>query len=294
MKNPYFKYDPAEKTLMEDLITEAIEIHGYDVVYIPREKIVRDNLFGEDWLSKFDGGAAFVEMYIISFDGVQGGDVFSKFGIQKREKLQLMVSKKRFEKAMAHFVPELYRPREGDLIHILPFKQFFEITYVDNVPASHFLPGDRAYTYTITAEGYQYDSEIIQTDFTEVDNMVIHENDRLVYLNLSGICGSFTNNEIVYVGDTLSGSPFYGTIVNYDKNTPDLLQIRGHGGSAGAVIGQTITGIASGATGSVEADLGNTLSSIPTDPFASNDTLRTEGHTIIDFSEVDPFSEGNY
>jgi len=294
MKNPYFKHDFAETRLMEDLVTEAIEIHGYDVVYIPREKIVRDNLFGEDWLSKFDGGAAYVEMYIASFDGVEGAEVFSKFGIQKKEKLKLVVSKRKFERAMSHYMPELFRPREGDLIHILPLKQFFEITFVDSSSSSHFYQGDRLYTYTITAEGYQFDSDIIHTDFTEIDNLVTHDSELMVYLDIDEVCGSFKNNETVYVGSSLTGSSFYGTIVNYDKNTPDLLQIRNYGGSAGAVVGQTITGLISGASGSIAADMGNTLSNIPTDLFASNDELRTEGHTIIDFSEVDPFSEGNY
>jgi len=33
---------------------------------------------------------------------------------------------------------------------------------------------------------------------------------------------------------------------------------------------------------------------ITINPFGTNDAIRKEARTIIDFSEVDPFSEGNY
>ena len=56
--NPYFnkfKSKP-EQQLIDDLVTEAIKIHGIDTVYIPRTLVSEDEIFGEDRLPKFENG----------------------------------------------------------------------------------------------------------------------------------------------------------------------------------------------------------------------------------------------
>jgi len=70
-----------EQNLIENLIIESIKIYGIDVYYLPRTFVNKDNLFGEDVLSKFD--VAFpIEMYIKNVTGFEGeGDFLSKFGL---------------------------------------------------------------------------------------------------------------------------------------------------------------------------------------------------------------------
>ena len=43
----------AERNLYKDLIKEAIQIYGHDVYYVDRTLVSRDNVLGEDALSKF-------------------------------------------------------------------------------------------------------------------------------------------------------------------------------------------------------------------------------------------------
>ena len=42
-----------ERNLYKDLIKEAIQIYGHDVYYVDRTLVARDNVLGEDALSKF-------------------------------------------------------------------------------------------------------------------------------------------------------------------------------------------------------------------------------------------------
>ena len=43
----------SEQNLYSDLIKEAIQIYGHDVYYIDRTLVARDNVLGEDSLSKY-------------------------------------------------------------------------------------------------------------------------------------------------------------------------------------------------------------------------------------------------
>ena len=43
-----------EQILIEDLVTESIKIYGHDVFYCPRTLVAKDEIYGEDTLSKYD------------------------------------------------------------------------------------------------------------------------------------------------------------------------------------------------------------------------------------------------
>ena len=53
----------AERNLYSDLIKEAIQIYGHDVYYIDRTLVARDDVLGEDSLSKFTTQHP-IEMYV--------------------------------------------------------------------------------------------------------------------------------------------------------------------------------------------------------------------------------------
>ena len=92
-KNSYFRDVNTEKDLLHDLTIETIKIHGRDMVYIPRTLVNEDELFGEDTISKFENGVE-IEMYIQSVDGFGGdGDFISKFGLEIRDTVELVVVK---------------------------------------------------------------------------------------------------------------------------------------------------------------------------------------------------------
>jgi hypothetical protein len=50
--NPYFKEYNGEIDLLDDLVVETIRAMGRDMIYIPREYLNRDIIFGEDTISQ--------------------------------------------------------------------------------------------------------------------------------------------------------------------------------------------------------------------------------------------------
>ena len=70
--NPYFsRYSDPEQNLIEDLTIESIKMYGHDMVYIVRETVSEDELFGEDTANDFSDGRE-IEMFVESVDGFEG------------------------------------------------------------------------------------------------------------------------------------------------------------------------------------------------------------------------------
>ena len=141
--NVYFNNYPAsqitsEQLLVEDLVIEAMQIYGMDVYYLPRSTRDQvDYLFGEDTLKQYVTAYP-IEMYLENVTGMDGEqDFISKFGLEIRDEIQLLVSRRRF----AATIP-LNRPLEGDLIYVPLVTAFFEITYVEH-------ENDQAMFYTL-------------------------------------------------------------------------------------------------------------------------------------------------
>ena len=120
-----------EQLLVEDLVIEAMQIYGMDVYYMPRESRDQvDYIFGEDTLKTYTKAYP-LEMYMEDVLGMEGeGDLISKFGLEIRDEMTLLVSRRRFKYTTAS--SNLIRPNEGDLIYIPLFQNFFEITFVEH------------------------------------------------------------------------------------------------------------------------------------------------------------------
>ena len=81
--------------LYEDLVVEALKIYGQDVYYLPRELVGEDTLLGDDPVSRFPQSHK-IEMYIENVNGFDGeGDLFTRFGVEIRDEVTLVVSKRR-------------------------------------------------------------------------------------------------------------------------------------------------------------------------------------------------------
>ena len=87
----------AERNLYKDLIKEAIQIYGHDVYYVDRTMVARDNVLGEDALSKFTNAQP-IEMYVEDSEGF-GGDkeIITQFGLENRNEITFVVSKEKFQ-----------------------------------------------------------------------------------------------------------------------------------------------------------------------------------------------------
>ncbi len=164
--NPFigvYKNQP-EQNLTEDLIIESIKFYGHDMIYMPRETLDRDALFGDDIASQFKSNFM-VEMYIDSIDGFEGADILSTIGIQIANQATFVISKRRFNETIYGKV----RPMEGDLVYFPMTNGIFEINHVDHDHVFYNL--GKLYTYKMTVELFSYSQETFDTGFTEIDRI---------------------------------------------------------------------------------------------------------------------------
>lgn len=310
--NPYFKtYDSKiEQRLINDLTIETIKAMGRDLIYIPRDYLIIDKLFGEDPESKFTQGYP-IEMYMIDTDRFQGNrDVITKFGIQITDRTTLVVSKTRFDNEITSHRNEIKKPREGDLLFLPLSGSLFEINFVEDEAPFYQLGG--LTTYTLSIELFTYSGETIDTGITDID---IVETSRktyatLAYTFLNAITGSnkIINGEQIYqvlgitgIGATLSIATSTATALTFIRGTTQSsLYLFGISGGISYSTKQTIKGSVSGAeyywngTPGVSSNL-----MLPTDPTSQlpvndNDIIKTQGVDIFDFTDIDPFSAGKY
>ena len=278
--NPYFKSQRDEQDIIEDLTVETIKIHGQNMVYIPRTLIKKDELFGEDTMSQFNQGYE-IEMYISSIDGFEGeGDLISRFGLQIKDSMKVVVAKKRFEREVADKEPDIERPREGDLVYF-PLSGFlFEITFVER--ENPFYQLGKLYTYELTCETHEFSYQELNTEWSDIDNKETAYKNEVFSYTISGSSGNFTVGEVI---TDVNGKT--AEVVSWTASTSTLE-------AAGATLAiGGVTGSISGVTGSIAATAG-TSADITKDPFASNSEIQIEGTDFINFSDRDPFSEGNF
>jgi hypothetical protein len=309
--NPFFnqKY-PGEQTLLEGMVIEHIKMFGQDMIYVPREMIKEDRLFGEGKWYKFDDAYP-IEMYIENVSGFEGaGDLVSKFGLQIKDRMTLIMSQKRFAQAITANRNDIKRPREGDIIFLPLSNSLFEINFVEHeVP---FYVHGRNYSYKITCELFNYDHSKMNTGVTEIDAIETerHSIPKLLYLTrIPGITVfSFYEGEAVMqyaeaigiVGATAGPILSTGTLVQY---------IGVSGGTSTAYVttedsfpltGTTILyGESSMARQYLSGQTGsNTLipkNSLTGENFGDNDitSLESREEGIINYCVSDPFSEGS-
>lgn len=169
-RNVYFSHGTRnEQNLLEDLIIESISIYGQDFYYIPRTYVAKDEILGEDRLSKFEHAYP-IEMYLESVDGFEGQGAFiQKFGLMMEQSATLTVSRRRWEKLIGKYDDEELplRPREGDLLYFPLTNGLFEIKFVDHQDPFYQL--GKLYVYKLQVELFQYASERLDTGVQQID-----------------------------------------------------------------------------------------------------------------------------
>ena len=307
-RNPYFKDHSGEQNIVEDLTVEMIKTMGRDMVYIPRTLVDVDTIFGEDDISKFDDGYQ-VEMYIQSVDGFEGeGDVLAKYGLQIKDRVELVLARKRFDQAIGQY-ENTTRPKEGDLIYFPLSNTLFEINFVEH--ENPFYQLGKLYTYRLSCEVFTYSGEEIDTGFTDVDKI---ESDRKKFAielglgtRISGVTETnYFEGETVYQVSGITGSSALlgsasGTAVVTDwDGITSKLTVTNIVGTISTATDETVKGAVSGAEYEVNSNTTTTLI-IPQEPQDSSPVgdnedleLTRDQDDIFDFTETDPFSEGDY
>jgi hypothetical protein len=214
--NPFFlQGSPNEQRLVQELINEQLKIYGVEVVYIPRKFVRRETILREISSSKFNDNFA-LEAYVNNYEGYSGqGDILTKFGMNLKDDLSLIISKERYEDFISPLLdPDeislASRPREGDLVYFPLGQRLFEVKFVEHEQPFYQL--GKLYVYELKCELFEYEDEIIDTNIDEIDSQVQDEG-YITTLNLIGVGRTATASAIVgsgYVREITLNNDGYG------------------------------------------------------------------------------------
>ena len=277
----------AEQRVLEDLIVESIKIMGFDGYYLPNDNdIARDLLFGEDPVKKFQSAFP-LELYLsnsLDYDGEK--EFFSKFGLEIKNNVNVIVSKRSFSQRVPQNV--FQRPREGDLIYV-PFLngtgELYEIKFADQDKDFHTLGRRVPYFYELQLEKFKFSHELISTGVQEIDDAGTFSS-YTIQLNVATGTGTYQNKEIVYqaLDSTEANATVVAVVQEWNKkaNTLNVTNIAGE-----FIPNRNIIGASSNAS-YVLANF-NPLKDSTRDESSDNYIIENQANSIIDFSETNPF-----
>ena len=205
MLNQFFlQGSKGEQGLVQDLVNEQLRMYGIECHYIPRKLMTSRTIMKEVTESRFDQAFP-LEAYLMNIDGYAGsGDVLTKFGIRVTDEATFVISKERFEEAVAPFLEQQEddyelsnRPKEGDLIFFPLGKRMFEIKFVEHERPFYQL--QKNYVYQLQCELFEYEDEVIDTNVNAIDEVVQTEG-YIARLVLSGIGSLATANTTLNFG----------------------------------------------------------------------------------------------
>jgi hypothetical protein len=178
-------------------------MYGIECHYIPRKLVTSSTIMKEVTESRFDQAFP-LEAYLMNIDGYAGqGDILTKFGVRVTDEATFVISKERFEEAVAPFLEQddeytlSNRPKEGDLIFFPLGKRMFEIKFVEHEKPFYQLR--KNYVYQLQCELFEYEDEVIDTNVNAIDEVVQTEG-YIARLILSGVGSTATANTTLNFG----------------------------------------------------------------------------------------------
>ena len=308
-----------EQNLYRDLVTEAIQIYGHDVFYIDRTLVAKDNILGEDTLSKFKN-AQKIEMYMENADGGFAGEreIINQFGLQNLSEATFVVSKQQFQGKTTQITIEegtssgnggsilledgtdpstskfegsdYYllletdatdsdRPFEGDAVYHPILKKLFQVNFVDH--DEPFFQLDNNPVYKLRCRLFDYSSEALDTGVTDIDAIE-------TALTVSTTDFQFTLEQDPAIGQNA---------ILLETERGRLLAEDGTTGGELIVLESSDMTTASGSILTEDGDfiiqedyiLGDMSST--GDSSAQNELFDTADDSVLDFSESNPFGD---
>ncbi len=289
--NVFFsKGTPNEQHLYEDLAIEAIQIYGHDVFYIPRTLVNKDELFGEDDLSRFDDAYG-IEMWMETQEGYEGErELVSRFGLEIRNETTFVVSRRRWDNTVSSDANLIVntRPDEGDLIYMPTVKRLFEISFVDH--DDPFYQINNLPVYKLYCRTFEYSSEILDTGIDAIDSIETERSTAFQDFEISGeVASGIIYNENIELE--------WGTVYATGPGTLVLNATDSGGANADSnVITQDETGFTSVLTEDSDSYysffiIQEAFSLTTQDTQADNEFLEDQSLTILDFTESNPFGD---
>ena len=180
MLNPFFTQGTrGEQNLVQDLINEQLRMYGVDIFYLPRKYLTENTVIREVVQSKFDMALP-LEAYVDNYDQYSGaGDILSKFGIESKDEVRLIISRDRFENYITPLIEDQAnvklstRPKGGDLIWFPLDDRIYEIKDIEYAKPYYQL--QNLYVYELYCELFRLEDEVIATGIDDIDNNLIGE-----------------------------------------------------------------------------------------------------------------------
>ena len=307
-----------EQNLYRDLVTEAIQIYGHDVFYIDRTLVAKDNILGEDTLSKFKN-AQKIEMYMENAYGGFAGEreIINQFGLQNLSEATFVVSKQQFQSKTTQITIEegtssgnggsilledgsdpttskfegsdFYllletdatdsdRPFEGDAVYHPILKKMFQVNFVDH--DEPFFQLDNNPVYKLRCRLFDYSAEALDTGVTDIDAIE-------TALTVSTSDFQFTLEQDPAIGqNAILLETERGRLLAEDETGGELIVLESSDltTSSGSILTEEGDFI-------IQEDyiLGDMSSS--GDASAQNELFDTADYSVIDFSESNPFGD---
>ena len=175
--NPFFLNGAqSEQGLVQSLINEQLRMYGIECYYMPRSYVTTNTVIEEVIQSEFKNAYP-IEAYMDNYEGFAGqGTILSKFGIEGKDDVTLIISRERYENYISPLIEGLPnielsdRPKEGDLIYFPLGGRLFEIKYVEHEKPFYQLK--KNYVYTLTCELFRYEDEVIDTNVDTIDTEI--------------------------------------------------------------------------------------------------------------------------
>ena len=282
--NPHFQHFDAtnEQYLNQDLIIESIKIYGHDVYYMPRTLVNEDTLYSEDTISAFND-AYVVEMYIKNVDGFEGeGDFMGRVGLEIRDQITFSIAQRTFKNLQLDSTYD--RPKEGDIIYFPLTKKVFEIRFVEHEAV--FYQTGSLQTYDLVCELFQYEDQDIDTGIEDIDKIEREESYSIDVVLDSGT-GTYTTGETVYQGTDQASANTTAEVISWTSSSKTLrvMNLVGTFNTTYNVVGGSSSASYSFTSTDYQQDKQDTTS--------DSYKLELEADAVLDFSESNPFSEGN-
>ena len=215
--NPFFTQGTSsEQNLVQSLINEQLRMYGVDIYYIPRKYMTENTVIREVVQSKFDSALP-IEAYVDNYDAYSGaGDVLSKFGIESKDEVRLIISRERYENYITPLIQGQAniklstRPKGGDLIWFPLDDRLYEIKDIEYAKPYYQLQS--LYVYELYCELFRYQDEVIATGIEDIDNELLgDESDGLTDDGISTIQG--VTQTLTMVGDAVSAAAVSGIVI---------------------------------------------------------------------------------
>ena len=301
-RNVYFSQQvKSEQIVYEDLVDESLKIFGQDAYYMPRTLLTRDDVLGEQKGSSFND-AYLIEAYIEDSDGFTGaGDLYSKFGLEIRDEVNFIISRRQWERFVGVFNNDVTAtaPQEGDVIFLPLSNSFFEINFVEDEQPFYQL--SNVPVYKLQCAMFEYNDEDIETGYDFIDDLQSGQAYQVA------MDYTTTNNNHLVGGEIVSMEVSTGVTVSAEvmsvtklSATGGLVSVSNITVSGATTLTEFTTGTLVGGTSGFSVTvtkvygIGDTSTPdnfMPQDSSAENIALEISADSFLDFTESNPFGD---